>query len=109
MARARPTRRLGAVVGVFLLLITAIVAYNARATNRERNQAVVVNVAARQRALAQRYIEDVHLKVEGAPADPEADAAILRHTALALLHGGTVLAVQGPEVNLRIAPVTTDP
>jgi PAS domain S-box-containing protein len=109
MAGGRRSRRLSAVVGLFLLLITGIVGYNARATGQERDQSLVVNVASRQRALAERYMKDVVLKVEGVPADPTDDANILRHTADALIHGGTVLAVQGADQTIRIPPVSTDP
>jgi PAS domain S-box-containing protein len=105
---ARPHRRLEAVVGLFLVLIAAIVAYNARATGRQRDQALVVNVASRQRALAERYIKDVLLVLDGAQADPEADAALLEDTADALLNGGTVIAVQGGDSTIRIRPVSSD-
>jgi len=105
---ARPSRRLGAIVGLFLVLIAAIVTYNATATNHERDQALVVNVASRQRALAERYITDVLLSLSGRPADPAHDAELLDSTAEALLHGGSVLAVQGADRTVRIPPVSTD-
>jgi len=101
-------RKLGAVIGLFLLVITFVVAYNARATLRQRDQTLVVNVAARQPALAERYIKDVLLTVHGDRADPSADAAILQHTASALLHGGEVRAVQGADEDIRIPTVSTD-
>jgi PAS domain S-box-containing protein len=108
MGGLRSARRLEAGVASFLVLIVAIVAYNARATDRERDQALVVNVASRQRALAERYIKDVLLGVQGARADSEADARLLVHTANALLNGGTVLPVQGADTTISIRPVSTD-
>src|SRR6266508_1396405 len=101
---ATSVRKLGAVIGLFLLVITFVVAYNARATLRERDQTLVVNVAARQPALAERYIKDVVLEVNGRISDPADDAAILQHTADALLHGGMVRAVQGAEAEIEIPP-----
>src|SRR5213593_3933924 len=78
-------RRLGVVIGLFLAVTAFLVAYNARATLRERDQTLVVNVAARQPALAERYIK-----------------------AVVLLHGGMVRAVQGAEAEIEIPPVSTD-
>src|SRR5437588_9222671 len=100
------TRRLAAVVGLFFALIGAIVGYNANATSRERDQALVVNVASRQRALAERYLSDVLVVRNGGNADPTDDGAMLLHTADALLRGGTVLAVKGADQTIHIPPVS---
>jgi len=81
LARLRLDRRFGVIVALFLVLIGLIVGYNARATAKQRDTALIINVAARQRALAERYIKDVLLKVEGYRADPQEDAAMLRDTA----------------------------
>ena len=88
-------RRLLWIVAVYLLVIGTILGYNAIATASERDAALVVNVAARQRAVAERYIKDVLLSLSGYPADPQADAQALQENAVALLDGGTVDAVQG--------------
>ena len=81
----RSGRKFGWIIALFLILIAAIVGFNARATAKERETALIINVAARQRALAERYIKDVLLKVEGFQADPQEDATQLQRTALALL------------------------
>src|SRR5436190_14805994 len=104
----RSPRRLEVGVATFLVLIVAIVAYNARATDRERNQALIVNIASRQRALAERYIKDVLIRARGIQAEPQADAEQLVHTANALLHGGTVQPVQGADTQITIPPVSRD-
>jgi PAS domain S-box-containing protein len=98
----RLDRRLGWVIPVFIVLVTAIVGYNARATSQERGSALVVNIAARQRALVERYTKDVLLVVDGFRADPEESAAALHQTADALLDGGSVLAPQGDDYLVRI-------
>ncbi|HYU57770.1 MAG TPA: PAS domain-containing sensor histidine kinase, partial [Actinomycetota bacterium] len=96
------------IILLFLLLIAAIVGFNARATASERDTVLTINVAARQQALAERYIKDVLLTVEGFPADPQQDATMLADTALALLQGGEVLAVQGADTTVLIQPVQSD-
>jgi diguanylate cyclase (GGDEF)-like protein/PAS domain S-box-containing protein len=104
----RLDRRLGWILGLFLLLIAAIVGYNASATAAQRNSALMINVAARQRALAERYMKDVLLMASGLPADPETDAKDLRTNAQALLHGGRVLAVQGADQLVELPPYRDD-
>jgi PAS domain S-box-containing protein len=95
-------RRFGWVIPVFIVLVAAIVGYNARATAQERGSALVVNIAARQRALVERYTKDVLLVVDGSQADPGQSAAALHQTADALLDGGSVLAPQGDDYLVRI-------
>jgi PAS domain S-box-containing protein len=104
----RSGRKFGWVIALFLILIAAIVGFNARATAKERETALIINVAARQRALAERYIKDVLLKVEGFQADPQEDATQLQRTALALLEGGEVQAVQGADATVKIHPMKGD-
>jgi PAS domain S-box-containing protein len=96
------------VVGLYLLLIAGILAYNARVTDHERSSALVVNIAGRQHAFAERYVKDVLLKAAGLQAAPEEDAAILQETAAALLQGGEVLAVQGASETIAIRPASGD-
>ena len=101
-------RRIGRTLAVYLVVITVIVGYNARAIADQRGSALSVNVAARQRALAERYEKDVILTTLGIQADPGADAQQLLANADALLHGGEVLAVQGADEEIRIRPASHD-
>jgi len=100
--------RLRWIVAIYLDLIGGILAYNAKVTNDQRASALVVNVAARQRAYADRYVEDVLLKASGFRADPRQDATRLEETAWALLHGGQVIAVQGADTKIRISAASRD-
>jgi len=97
-------RRLGWVIPVFIVLVTAIVGYNARTTAHERGSALVVNIAGRQRTLVERYTKDVLLVVDGFQADPDKSGAALHQTADALLDGGSVLAPQGNDLRVKIPP-----
>ena len=101
-------RRIGRTLAVYLVVITIIVGYNARAIADQRGSALSVNVAARQRALAERYEKDVVLTTLGVQADPGADAEQLLANADALLHGGEVLAVQGADEEIQIRPASHD-
>jgi diguanylate cyclase (GGDEF)-like protein/PAS domain S-box-containing protein len=101
-------RRIGRTLAVYLVVITVIVGYNARAIADQRGSALSVNVAARQRALAERYEKDVVLTTLGIQADPGEDAQQLLANADALLHGGEVLAVQGADEEIQIRPASRD-
>jgi diguanylate cyclase (GGDEF)-like protein/PAS domain S-box-containing protein len=105
---SRLDRRLAFIVALYLVLIASFVGYNAVAVARERGAALVVNVAARQRALAEGYVKDVILKSQGVQADPEGDAELLLTNAHALLNGGEVTAVQGADAEVRIGVASAD-
>ncbi len=102
-------RRLRWILGPYLIIITAIVGYNVREVADQRGSALSVNVAARQRALAERYTKDVILRTQGDAADPQDDATQLLTNADALLNGGEVLAVQGADEDVRIDASDHDP
>jgi PAS domain S-box-containing protein len=97
-------RRLGWVIPVLIVLVTAIVVYNARAIAEQRGSALVVNLAARQRALVERYTMDVLLVVDGFQADPKESAEDVREPVDVLLDGGSVRAPQGDGSRVEIPP-----
>jgi diguanylate cyclase (GGDEF)-like protein/PAS domain S-box-containing protein len=109
LGNLRTDRRIVWILGAYLLVVGVIIAYTASAIARERGSALVVNVASRQRALAERYVKDVLLLVNGFQADPADDAEQLRKNASALLHGGDVVAVHGVDEEVVIRPASDDP
>jgi diguanylate cyclase (GGDEF)-like protein/PAS domain S-box-containing protein len=101
--------RLRWIIAAYLAVVAGIIGYTTTAIGHERDSALIVNVASRQRALAERYVKDVMLVVEGYPADSVADAAQLRMNAEALLLGGEVVAVRGADEEIVIPPASQDP
>jgi len=97
-------RRLGWVIPVLIVLVAAIVGYNARAIAQQRGSALVVYTAARQRALVERYTKDVLVKVDGFQADPKDSGEAMRQPVDVLLDGGSVRAPQGGGSRVAIAP-----
>jgi PAS domain S-box-containing protein len=97
-------RRLGWVIPVLIVLVTAIVVYNARAISQQRGSALIVYTAARQRALVERYTTDVLLVVDGHQADPEESGEDVREPVDVLLDGGSVRAPQGGGQRVEIPP-----
>jgi PAS domain S-box-containing protein len=97
-------RRLGWVIPLLIVLVVAIVVYNARAIAQQRGSALVVYTAARQRALVERYTTDVLLVVDGFQADPEESGEDVREPVDVLLDGGSVRAPQGGGARVEIPP-----
>ena len=77
-------------------------------TSRSKDKSTVIQVAARQRTLSERYISEVGLLRAGQPADPKLVGQWLTQSAQALLNGGSVPAVNGDDDETTI-PAATDP
>ena len=94
---ARSRSPIAAILVVFALFSALSVSLSIRSTSGSRHNAAVVEVAARQRTLAERYVKAVLLVRERRQADPYYTAGILSRSAKALLNGGTAPAVNGDD------------
>ncbi|HWH92259.1 MAG TPA: EAL domain-containing protein [Baekduia sp.] len=97
----------GVIVGVlltFALSSVVSVGLSVRTTSRSKHQAAAIEVAARQRTLAEGYVKDIMLVRAGTPADPEVTADVLTTSARVLLHGGVAPAVDGDDDETHLAP-----
>jgi len=90
-------RPIAAILATFALSSAVTVGLSIWATSRSQHQAAVIEVAARQRTLAERYVKEVLLVRAGADSDPGATAAVLRRSAAVLLDGGTAPPVNGDD------------
>jgi diguanylate cyclase (GGDEF)-like protein/PAS domain S-box-containing protein len=104
----RGRRTVAAVLATIALVSVVSVALSIRETTHAQHQAAVVEVAARQRTLAERYLSDVLLSRAGAVADPGYTAALLHQSARVLITGGLSPAANGDDDETELAP-TTDP
>ncbi len=86
-----------AIMVTFLVTAALGVAITLTLSGRARAHASVVQVAARQRTLAERYLSEVLLVRAGEQADPATTAAALGESGRALLEGGTAPAVNGDD------------
>ena len=102
----RTDRGVRAILAVYLVVVTAIVAYTSTSIADEQGSALVVNIAARQRALADRYVSDVLLVKDGFAADPSDAAEDLRENAALLLDGGTGVSVHGADLEIDVDPAS---
>ena len=102
----RTDRRVRRTLAAYFAIVTVIVTYTTISIANEQGSALVVNIAARQRALANRYVSDVLLVTSGMKADPAEAAEELRENATLLLNGGTAISVHGADAEIRIRPVS---
>jgi diguanylate cyclase (GGDEF)-like protein/PAS domain S-box-containing protein len=105
---ARGRRTIGAILLTFTLFSVLSVAISIRTAARSQHKASVVQIAARQRTLAERYINDVLLSSRGKQANPAHTGELLAQSAGALLNGGTAPAVEGDDDEARL-PAATEP
>src|SRR5207244_48314 len=102
--RARGT--IVAILLTFALVSALSAALSIWTTERSKNRAGLVEVAARQRTLAERYVADVEPVQAGKEANPGRTASLLAASANALLEGGTVPAVEGDDDETTLAAVS---
>jgi diguanylate cyclase (GGDEF)-like protein/PAS domain S-box-containing protein len=94
-----------AILLLFALLSGLGILLSTRATARSKNRAAVVQVAARQRTLAERYVNEVFLARAGIDADPAYTASVLRRSARVLLDGGVAPEVNGDDDEIHLPAV----
>jgi diguanylate cyclase (GGDEF)-like protein/PAS domain S-box-containing protein len=95
---------MAAILGTFALIFGLSVALSIMATDHSRGRAAVVQVADRQRTLAERYVQSVLLVRAHHQADPATLGSLLRTSAGALLDGGVAPAVAGDDDETKLPP-----
>jgi diguanylate cyclase (GGDEF)-like protein/PAS domain S-box-containing protein len=105
---SRGRRAIGAILVTFAFFSALSVTLSTWATKGSQHRASVVEVAARQRTLAERYVKEVLLARGGARVDPGYTAAILERSANSLLNGGTAPPVYGDDDEADLSPATGD-
>jgi diguanylate cyclase (GGDEF)-like protein/PAS domain S-box-containing protein len=94
---SRGRRTIAAILVTFAAFSALGVALSIGATKGSQHRAVVVEAAARQRTLAERYVKEVLLAHAGEQVAPEKTAWVMERSASALLNGGTAPAVWGDD------------
>jgi diguanylate cyclase (GGDEF)-like protein/PAS domain S-box-containing protein len=105
---SRSRRTILAIVLTMALVSLLSALLSIRAASSSRHRATVVEVASRQRTLAERYVQEVLLARAGQPTDPAQTAKQLAASAHALLDGGLAPAVPGDDDDAQLSR-TTDP
>jgi len=100
---ASTKRTIIAIFAVFAAIALVTSGLSVWATKRSQNRATVVEIASRQRTLAERYVNEVLLKRAGQQADPATIGTDLQESAHALLDGGTAPTVNGDDDEQTLA------
>jgi diguanylate cyclase (GGDEF)-like protein/PAS domain S-box-containing protein len=94
---SRGRRVIAAILLTFAISAGLSVGLSISTTKRSQNRASILEVAGRQRTLAERYVKEVLLARAGVRVDPRYTASILARSVKALLNGGTAPAVYGDD------------
>ena len=100
---SRGRRAVAAILVTFALFSAVSVALSIWSTSRSQYKASVLEVAARQRTLSERYLREVLLAQQGEKGDPAYVGGMLDQSARALLDGGTADAVNGDDDETRLS------
>jgi len=103
---AHGRRTIAAILFTFSLFSAVSVTLSIRATTRSQHRAQIIEVAARQRTLAERYVQDILLVRAREPATPAYTAGLLVQSADALLDGGTAPPVNGDDDETELSAAT---
>ncbi len=104
----RARRAVVAIVLTFALASAVGTALTIWKTGPSKGQAAVVEVASRQRTLAERYVEELLLVRAGAVASPAQTGSLLTRSVAAQLTGGEAPPVNGDDDSTRL-PRQDDP
>jgi diguanylate cyclase (GGDEF)-like protein/PAS domain S-box-containing protein len=100
---SRGRRAVAAILATFALFSAVSFALSIWSTSRSQYKASVLEVAARQRTLSERYLREVLLAKQGEKGDPAYVGGLLDQSARALLDGGTADAVNGDDDETRLS------
>jgi diguanylate cyclase (GGDEF)-like protein/PAS domain S-box-containing protein len=88
---------IAAILVTFAAFSAISVVLSIRTTQHSQHRAAVLQVASRQRAIAERYVTEVLLVSSGGKADPGATSDLMTQSADALLNGGTAPSLPGED------------
>jgi methyl-accepting chemotaxis protein len=97
-------RKLAFVPGIFILTITSTLIYTTITLYGQKSDALVINLAGRQRMLNQRHMKEVLLTAQGFPVDYQATRSMLNETLEALIEGGPAPLGRGKQEHIPPAP-----
>jgi diguanylate cyclase (GGDEF)-like protein/PAS domain S-box-containing protein len=100
---SRGRRTFAAILATFALFSALSAGLLVRSTSKSQYQASVLEVAARQRTLAERYVKEVLLARSGVQANPRYVGGLLRTSAETLLEGGVAPAVHGDDDETKLS------
>jgi len=85
------SRRFTIITIMFVTVLLGLLIYTITTIQKEKSNAILIDMAGRQRMLFQRHMNEVFLTSQGVPADYASTRELLRSTLHALMEGGSVI------------------
>ena len=92
-------RQFTAITLMFLSVLLGIMIYTTATIQKEKSNALLIDIAGRQRMLFQKHMNEVFLSSQGITTDYNSTRKLLRSTLDSLMKGGSVVIV--PETGQR--------
>jgi len=105
---SRVVQKLASLAGLFILAIVGILWYTLVTLQAQKSDAVLVDLAGRQRMLNQRHMKEILLASRGLPADYRYTRRVLTQTLDALANGGPAVLTLGQDETIQLPPAPTE-
>ena len=93
---------------LFIVTLAGILAYTFLVINKQKDDAVVIDLAGQERTLIQKDLSEVLLISQGSTPEQAATRKVLRETLNALINGGRVILNQGTGESFLIPGAPTE-
>ncbi len=104
----RVRRQVALIAALFILAIAGILAHTIMLIHGQKSDAVVIDLAGRQRMLHEKHMKEVLLVSQGFPADYRYTRQLLNETLEALITGGPAVHTFGGKETVLLPPVPTE-
>jgi two-component system sensor histidine kinase KdpD len=108
-ARSHVVQKLAVLATLFILTIVGILSYTIVTLHAQKSDALMVDMAGRQRMLNQRHMKEVLLVAQGASAEYLYTRKVLNGTLEALINGGPAVVTLGKDETVQVPPAPTEP
>ena len=102
--RSTVVQKLAILAFLFIFTLVGILLYTIMTLHEQRFDAIVVDLAGRQRMLNQRHMKEILLVSRGLPVDYSSTRNILGQTLEALTNGGPAIVTLGKEETVQLLP-----
>ena len=102
------SRRFTIITIMFVTVLLGLLIYTITTIQKEKSNAILIDMAGRQRMLFQRHMNEVFLTSQGVPADYASTRELLRSTLHALMEGGSVILDLDTGKKQKIPAVPTE-
>ena len=91
LKKSRLSHRFTIITVLFLSVLLGLLAYTIMTLQEDKSNAILIDMAGRQRMLLQKHINEVFLTSQGVPADYVSTRHLMNSTLNALIEGGSVV------------------